>query len=129
MNLFEFDREPVVTDDQGVFVIEGLIEGTYECSLSHEHYYLERGLPRVKVPVADGEVLEIAMKPGGKLMGSVRNLASRWQEDADFRVELTLMRDERPSSRESPTAGGKGRRRGYGATASWVHPESNPVRD
>ena len=91
--------QDIVTDAEGVFLIEGLSEGTYHLGASHRHYYFEGKAPEVTLPGGELELIEIRMKPGGQVVGTVRNLQfeSEPGRGVTYRAELTLRRDrEKP---------------------------------
>jgi protocatechuate 3,4-dioxygenase beta subunit len=80
-------RRETATDENGAYVFEGLLEGTYTVTLRHPYYYVEGKQPRFTLPDDDGSLLETTLKPGGVLAGSVRALPAR-EPQAEYEIKL-----------------------------------------
>jgi hypothetical protein len=104
-----YDREEVLSAEDGTFTIGGLRPGKYFVNASHPYYAPDwsAASQSIEVPAAEGSRVEIRMRPAGRLEGSVRG-APADEPGKKVQIQIVLTRVA-PEAEEKPEQG-----RGFG---------------
>ncbi len=112
-----FPQDPVLSDDQGRFTIDGLVEGSYTCTAQHNLYTVEKQA-QFELPRDLGSLVSLKMRPAGTVQGRILNLPSIDRSKAVYQIRLqpahakekhppSLVEETKPQNVDTSESGAK----------------------